>query len=306
MKIRPLLFVSLIIALVACKWNLEKLSPTKVTTLSTPGPIDMPELEFVEGDTFQMGRSRKHNQGCTGCYFDELPVHKVFISDFEIGKNEITYSQFKSFIDSTGYITSAELVGHSFRLDINNSRWIRMPGINWRHDPEGKLRNDSTERNYPVVHVSYEDAIEYCKWLSEYTLETYRLPTEAEWEFAARGGSNHETTVFAGSDDPDQVAWYKGEMGRVEMKKSNKLGLHDMSGNVYEWCMDNYVEDIYQQRANADSIAIDPVALNSDELYVARGGTYIFNVSNTCRVANRGAGDRPSAHFGFRIVKVPK
>jgi len=158
--------------------------------------------------------------------------------------------------------------------------------------------------NLPVDTVSWDDAQEFCKRLSQKEGRTYRLPTEAEWEYAARGGSHGHGTEYAGSGNLDEVAWYDGNSGRkphpVGQKKPNELGLYDMSGNVWEWCFD-------WVGSYASGSVTDPVGPDSGSYRIIRGGGYLFVPSN-CRVASRCSSGRPSiakAFVGFRVALAP-
>ncbi len=148
-----------------------------------------PEMVFVEGGTYTMGCKDGRD---TNCDDDEKPPHAVTIQDFYMGKYEVTVAQFKAFIDATAYQTDADKEGNS-RI-YNGSSWETKEGVNWLCDVSGKLRSQS-EYNHPVIHVSWNDAVAYAKWLATKTGKAYRLPSEAEWEYAARGGSwnsNHD------------------------------------------------------------------------------------------------------------------
>ena len=157
--------------------------------------------------------------------------------------------------------------------------------------------------NYPMYYVSWEEANEFAQKLSKLTGKTYRLPTEAEWEYASRGGSKGDETMFSGSNNADAVAWYYENSGEqahpVGQKRSNSLGLYDMSGNVWEWCSDWYgkYNSSYQE---------NPAGPVSGERRVDRGGGW-FNDARYCRVALRYS-RKPNyrgSFLGFRLVLVP-
>ena len=258
-----------------------------------------PEFVFVEGGTFTIG--------CTGeqsdCNDDEKPTHQVTLSDFYMGEYEVTVKQFKHFIDETGYRTDADKDGGSYIW--RETEWEKKSGVNWKCDVKGNLR-PSSEYNHPVIHVSWNDAEEYCKWLTRKTGKTYRLPTEAEWEYAARGGalaSSATASRYAGSNNIDEVAWYKGNSRSkthpVGQKKPNGLGLHDMSGNVSEWCGDwngNY----------SSGNQTNPRGPTSGSYRVLRGGSWKYN-PQFCRVANRinFTPEYRYGHNGFRLAVSP-
>ena len=218
------------------------LPPTKTpvpTNTPTQQPIQAiyPDMVLVEAGSFQMGS--------TDGYAHEQPVHTVLISKpFYIARYEITFEEYDRFCDDT----------HKVRLEDRG--WGR-----------GKQ---------PVIHVDWNDAIAYCNWLSEteglspcysgkgkmvecdFSANGYRLPTEAEWEYAARGGQDSQGFIYAGSDNPDDVAWYADnsneQLHPVGEKEPNELGLYDMCGNIFEWCWDWYDQDYYAASPLSDPL----------------------------------------------------
>ena len=256
----------------------------------------MIEMVAIKGGTFQMGS----NDGEP----NEKPVHTVTLSDFSIGKTEVTVAQFKIFIDATSYRTDADEYGGSNLW--TGSEWKLTPNVNWRCDVSGKIRN-SNEYDHPVIHVSWNDAVAFCEWLKQKTGKAYRLPTEAEWEFAA-GGSERDRTKWAGTNSESSLGNYawcgansKATTCSVGTKLPNKFGLYDMSGNVWEWCSDLYSPDYY-----AKSPQINPKGPSSGLYNVNRGGGWI-NVASSCRVAGRRAviPFNRSFFLGFRLALVP-
>jgi len=269
-----------------------------------------PEMVFVEGGTYLMGR----NDGKD----DENPIHNVTISDFYMGKYEVTVAQFNVFIDGTGYSTDADKAGGSDIFTIQGLK--RKSGVNWRCDAQGNFKLQS-EYNNPVMHVSWNDANEYCKWLSKKTGKNYRLPTEAEWEYAAGNGSQH-TKYSWGNNIP-----YGKQGGNVAdesaMKKlgfsdglqhytdgfvydapigsfnPNSFGLFDMTGNVWEWCSDWYNADYYNF-----SPQNNPRGPSSGIGIVLRGGGW-NSIPRFFLVAYRDYADPDyrGSDTGFRLVQ---
>lgn len=222
-----------------------------------------PQMVFVEGGTFMMGDKNGDE--------DERPAHEVKIDDFYIGKFEITVHQFELFCSATG------------REAPRTESWSKA--------------------NHPVIYVSWYDAVEYCKWLSKETNKNYRLPTEAEWEYAARGGKLSKGFKFSGGENIDSIAWYQGSIPEdgtqpVGTLKENELGLYDMSGNVWEWCADIYQKDYYGK-----SETTNPKGPGFGNWRIVRGGSWADKAFHA-RVTYRQSNIPANAGFndGFRVV----
>jgi formylglycine-generating enzyme required for sulfatase activity len=264
-------------------------------------------------------RGGSYNMGCTSeqqdCGDDEKPAHRVSVSDFYIGKYEVTVAEFKRFVDEKDHRTDAENDGGSYIWD--GKEWVKKAGINWRHDVAGQLRS-SSEMKHPVIHVSWNDAQAYCQWLSQKTGKSYRLPSEAEWEYAAREGG--KAVLFGNGKniiDPAQVNFGSVEAGKKpysvvgtyrqktvpvgSLNSPNALGLHDMSGNVWEWCSDWYGSDYYQNSPNSN-----PKGPDSGSDRVIRGGSWV-SFPRHCRVAvrNYSAPGNRYSYLGFRLARTP-
>ncbi len=253
-----------------------------------------PEMVFVAGGSFAMGS----NSGKS----DEKPVHRVILDSYYIGKYEVTVGEFRSFVEATGYLTESEMGDGSYVS--TGSIWEKRRGINWRYDAGGRKRSSSEER-HPVIHVSWNDAVAYCKWLSSKTGKTYRLPTEAEWEYAARGGKYSEGYIYAGSANAESAGWIESnseyKTHEVGGKQANELGLYDMSGNVREWCNDWYSYSYYSSSASNN-----PTGPSNGTGRVLRGGSWSISAQDS-RVANRYDYSPESRNSlnGFRVVLVP-
>ncbi len=273
------------------------------------------EMIRVEGGEFDMGSKDGHS--------NEKPIHKVKLSNFEMGKHEITVKVFRKFIKETDYQTDADKDGGSYVW--NGSEWIKKEGINWAYDVSGEKYIES-DFDHPVIHISWNDAVRFCNWLSTkdnlekaYTIDDneikmdvnakgYRLPTEAEWEYAARGGKLSKGYTYAGSNNLNRVAWYESNSGNrthpVGQKQPNELGIYDMSGNVYEWCYDWYDNKYYKTCADQGTVP-DPRGPDSGVRRVLRGGSWL-NDASFCRVANRDnyLPDCRFSFFGFRLARA--
>jgi formylglycine-generating enzyme required for sulfatase activity len=200
---------------------------------------------------------------------EEKPTHTVTVSSFSMGKYEITVAEYKAFCTA---------VGRSMPY---------APSWGW---------NDK----HPMVRVNFNDANAYCSWLSETTGQNYRLPTEAEWEYAARGGQKNKGYTYSGGNDIEEAGWCSdnagGQTQAVGRKQSNELGLYDMSGNVWEWCSDWYGSYTSEAQTN-------PRGASKGTNRVLRGGSWYF-VAACCRVDFRRGSDPEDLDGGngFRVV----
>ena len=235
------------------------------------------EMIAVKGGTFSMGCTVEQVDDCID---NELPVRTIALSDYYLGKHEVTVGLFRAFINETNYVTDADKDG--FASIWTGTVWERKSGVNWECDAHGNVRNIS-EDNHPVLFVSWYDARAFCEWLRTKTGHYFRLPTEAEWEYAARGGNKSQNYKYSGSNIIDNVAWYKDNSENtthpVGIKLPNELGIYDMSGNVAEWCFDWYDEYISDGQINLTGPA-------NGSSRILRGGGWRFNTKG-CRVSVR-------------------
>ena len=218
------------------------------------------EMIAVEGGTFLMGSDERDSITNS----DELPVHSVMLDDYYMSAYEITNEQYLVFCQATKR---------------------ELP-----YEAE-KRRGDS-----PAVHVSWDDANDFCQWLSGVSNKNYRLPSEAEWEYAARGGLESKGYIYAGGDILENVAAFS--IGSVGKKKPNELGIYDMSGSVWEWCLDAYNAGYYKNSPKENPINLKP-SINR----VARGGGW-SSAPKYHRISNRDNDNftRTDNDLGFRIV----
>ena len=246
---------------------------------------------FVQGGAFTMGCTSEQGDDCQNA---EKPSHQVNLNDYYIGKYEVTVGQFRAFIEATGYKTEAEKGDGAYIWA--NSEWKKKSDVNWQNP------NFTQIDNCPVTCVSWNDANAYCQWLNQKTGKKYRLPTEAEWEYAARGGNKSKGYKYSGSNNINDVAWYHGnspyKTQPVGTKQANELGIYDMSGNVAEWCSDWYGSYSSNSQNN-------PVGASSGSQYVYRNGGWGYSATE-CRVTYRNAGspDYRDNYKGFRVVYI--
>ena len=318
------------------------------SSIPVNGDTSTAGMKYIPGGEFMMGGDNDQSSP------DEYPKHNVQIKAFWIDETEVTNAQFQKFIEATGYITTAEqkpdweelkksippgtprppdsvLVAASLvfkksnePVDLHdfNHWWSWVPGANWKH-PQGPLSSIKEKENYPVVQVSWYDAMAYCKWAGK------RLATEAEWEFAARGGLIN--TIYPWGNEhvnagkPKANSWegkfpYYNEMkdgylaaAPVKSFAANVYGLFDIAGNVWEWCSDWYDARYYLSLGK--STAINPQGPSGsndpEDMYTPkrslRGGSFLCNDSycSGYRVARRmkSSPDTGLEHTGFRCVK---
>ena len=230
-------------------------------------------MVYVEGGVFTMGCTSEQRGDC---YDRELPNRRTTVNSFYMGTFEVTQSQWEKVMGTTIYQQKAKA---------------------------GASNTYGTGADYPMYYVSWEEAKEFCMRLSQQTGKIYRLPTEAEWEYAARGGNKNEGAKYSGGWNVDDVAWYDGNSGGSThvcgTKRANALGIYDMSGNVYEWC-----EDWYGRYLSDDTN--NPRGVSSGQNRVLRGGGWRFN-AKSCRVSSRfdNSPNYRSHNLGFRVIFAP-
>jgi len=243
------------------------------------------EKVAVAGGTFTMGSPN----GTGGT--NEQPEHSVTLSAFSISKYEITNAQYATFMND---------IGANINGSFNGVEYLDMVGTDIQiSHTSGSFIADAGKENNPVIEVTWFGAKAYAEHYGG------RLPTEAEWEFAAKGGNSSSGYTYSGSNTIDDVAWYTSNSGGathpVSTKSANELGLHDMTGNVWEWTNDWYDANYYSSSPNND-----PQGPATGTGRVIRGGSW-FSFASSCRIARRND-DNPtltSRFLGFRPVFVP-
>ncbi|CAM3884668.1 formylglycine-generating enzyme family protein [Aeromicrobium ponti] len=276
---------------------------------------------YLPGGEFLMGTDTKEGFSSDG----EGPVRKVTISPFYIDACSVTNEQFYDFVQDTGYKTEAEVYGWSYvfyqfvsektRKQVKNvvkqtPWWWIVEGACWIN-PEGNDTTIEDRLDHPVIHVSWNDAAAFCKWAGK------RLPTEAEWEYAARGGLEQKQYPWGDELTPNGEHYcniWQGEFPRMNLgsdgylatapSKSfppNGFGLYNMAGNVWEWCSDWFSPFYY-----LDGSKNNPTGPNKGETKVLRGGSYLCHESycNRYRVAARSSNtpDSSTGNMGFRCA----
>jgi formylglycine-generating enzyme required for sulfatase activity len=307
-------------------------------------------MVWISGGEFSMGAMDPPATTEAGMHgaTDARPIHRVYVDGFWMDKTDVTNEEFAQFVKATGYVTIAErtpnaldfpgappenLVAggvvfsppdHPVELNNHYQWWSYVKGANWRH-PEGPKSNLKGHEKYPVVQVAYDDALAYAKWGGK------RLPTEAEWEFAARGGLSGKRYPW-GDDFQPNGKWMAnthqghfpntdtGDDGYVGLSPvaqfpPNAYGLYDMAGDVWQWTSDWYRPDYYQELAAAGGVVRNPQGSDkpfdpaepTDKKKVHRGGSFLCTDQYCSRyvVGTRGKGEVSTGtnHLGFRCVK---
>ncbi|SMC21983.1 Formylglycine-generating enzyme, required for sulfatase activity, contains SUMF1/FGE domain [Desulfacinum hydrothermale DSM 13146] len=270
-------------------------------------PITGMRFVWIPGGCFPMGS----DPGEDGRDRDEGPKHQVCVDGFWMGRSEVTRGQFRTFVEKTGYVTDAERQGYSWVYD---GKWEKKPGYSWRRP--GFAQTD----DHPVVHVSLNDAQAMAHWLTQHSKGTFRLPTEAEWEYACRAGTLGAR--FWG-EDPAAACDFANVADKTARKKfpawrihpcsdgfvftapvatfrPNGFGLYDMLGNVWEWCADVYDPQAYRNHSEKN-----PVVEKGGTARVVRGGSW-YSQPQYVRSAGRDQLSRPdrrSQDQGFRLIR---
>ena len=324
-------------------------SPTIPNPASAPRPAP-PGMAWIPGGEFSMGAMDPPASTEVGMHeaVDARPIHRVYVDGFWMDKTDLTNEEFARFVKATGYVTIAERTptaeefpgvpledlvaggivfsppNHPVPLTNHDQWWAYVKGANWRHPtgPESTLKGRG---KYPVVQVAYPDALAYAKWAGK------RLPTEAEWEFAARGGLAGKRYPWGDEFQPsgkwmanthqghfpDTDTGEDGYVGIAPVAQfpPNGYGLYDMAGNVWQWTSDWYRPDYYQQLAPSGGVtrnpkgpdtSFDPAEPN-EKKKVHRGGSFLCTDQYCSRyvVGTRGKGEVSTGtnHLGFRCVK---
>jgi sulfatase modifying factor 1 len=275
--------------------------PVSVSPTTGDPPRVSDEMQLIHGGRFLMGT----DDGLPV----EAPVHPVLVKDFWIDAHAVTVGEFAEFVLATGYKTESERLGWSGVFDVQTGSWKKAGGADWRH-PEGHA--SSAQPREPVTQITWNDATAYATWAHK------RLPTEAEFEYAARGGLAGKKYAWGDDLTPEgkyQANWWQGHfpdrntgadgfIGRAPVGSfpANGYGLYDITGNVWEWCADRFGEDYYRV-----SPAANPQGPKSGEHRVIRGGSWLCS-DNYCtgyRVAarNHTAPDTGLNNLGFRCVR---
>lgn len=287
---------SLTITLTISRASAKKTTTDKTTSI-TPhksNDIPLPEMVLIEGGKQKIGQKDPDVHG-KGNSVNEQPEHLVSIDSFYIGRTEVTVKQYYAFVKETrSHFPEWAKVGSIFNIKTGSDP-------KFRNSYKGLFSDD-----WPIVGVNWFDATAYCEWLSNKTGQKYRLPTEAEWEFAAKGGTFSQGYLYAGANMADDHAWYDansfGHANETATAQPNEYELFDMSGNVSEWCSDWYSATYYQI-----SPAKNPKGPATGTMKVIRGGSFSFDsffLRTTARAFN--PPDYISDDVGFRVVREIK
>jgi formylglycine-generating enzyme required for sulfatase activity len=258
-------------------------------------------MVFVKGGAFAMGCTPEQGNDCSA---DEKPVHQVAVSDFYIGKYEVTQSEWDAVMNyNPSYFTLAPSNWEAAKMFMTGVNMLN--GANYALPTEIEWNRASVIDGLPVEQVVLGDVQEFIRRLNGLTGMNYRLPTEAEWEYAARGGPLSRDCKYSGSNEVEEVAWYGNNSGGkthlVGTKKPNELGIYDMSGNVSEWVSDRFSN----YSANPQT---DPKSEASGADVMTRGGGWNAGMSlvrTTVRLRRPPHIDG-DVYIGFRLARSPK
>ena len=315
-------------------------TPAPASAAADPQPAKASDMVHLPSGTFWMGSDDPR-------FPDAGPVHQVKVDPFWIDRTDVTNAEFARFVEATKYVTVAEqkpdaasmpgvpaeaLVAGAVvfakpagpvALDDPGQWWQYVPGASWRH-PDGPSSDLHGRENHPVVDIAWPDAVAYARWAGK------RLPTEAEWEYAARGGLDRQPYVWGESFSPNGKPMANTFQGHFPDRNTaedgfagtspvgsfppNGYGLYDMAGNVWQWCSDWYRPDTYFAEAGALTInptgpttSLDPAEPNIAKR-VMKGGSYLCTDQYCGRFmpGSRGKGDpdTPLNHVGFRCVST--
>ncbi len=297
-------------------------TPFAENPTTSPCPHITPEMVLIKGGIFQMGST---GAVTNPLYVDEFPQHEVNITkDFYMGKYEVTNNEYVDFLNNVG---NQKGPGGKTWIDMNgDSTYAGIEFITAPTDSNapniGNFKVKIDFKNRPVVYVTWYGVVAYCNWLSEQegftpvydrvdpnsedlvnwiTRDGYRLPTEAEWEYACRGGT--DTKYYWGDEMDGAYCWYRynseGNSHEVGQKEPNGYGLYDMSGNVSERCNDRYDKNYYSASPYSN-----PTGPSLGSVRVMRGGSW-YTATDTCRSVNRGYTSVGTKHYalGFRVAR---
>lgn len=266
------------------------IAPMEARSADFIDPVASIQFVLVKGGQYTRGDQTGSGQA------NEKPAHAVRTADFLMGKYEVTVDQFALFTEDTGYLTAPEKRGWVIDIDAGMGSFVRREGISWRN-PGFEQRG-----NHPVVWVDWHDALRFARWLSEKTGQKYTLPTEAQWEFAAKGGRSQRWAGTSREEDLEHFAWYASNSGmkthEVGVLEPNGFGIHDLSGNVWEWCLDGY-----HDYGVAPHTLVDPLVQRGDTRII-RGGSWRVDAPLTTTTYRNGYKPTYShSSMGFRLVR---
>lgn len=304
---RYFLLAALVLVPGSLAMGLHRWSPSEERPPQLPAPISLTKsagMIRLPGGSFVMGSPRDED-------IDARPQHTVRLDPFWLDVAPVTNHQFQQFVDETDHETAAERNGRSLVFDRKLAEWREVVGVSWRH-PEGPESSLIGKEDYPVVHVTWQDAVAYAVWAGK------RLPTEAEFEYAARGGLSdaaypwgRQPTLGDGylangwqGHFPDGDSGQDGYRGLAPVGQfpPNRFGLRDMAGNVWQWCADWYSDDYY-----GGSLVDNPRGPTDGVRRVRRGGSWLsaVNYAGNLRVDYRDHAPpvESTNHTGFRCAK---